>query len=80
MQTKAQKEENSREESIPPGLAEEVDLGVGAEVNLTSKDRELLVKLSLPTHFRIADLLTGVTSVSIEVSIDTKDAVIAEAF
>ena len=80
MQTKVQKEENSRDESIPPGLAEEVDLGVGAEVNLTSKDRELLVKLSLPTHFRIADLLTGVTSESIEVLIDTEDAVMAEAF
>ena len=80
MQTTVQKEGNSRDESIPPDLAEEVGLGVGTEVNLTSKDRELLVKLSLPTHFRIAALLTGVTSESIEVLIDTEDAVMAEAF
>ena len=60
-----QKWGNSLGVRIPRGLAEEVGLGAGTEVSLTAKDGELLA---------------GVTPENIHPSVDTGDAVGAEAF
>ena len=62
MQTKVQKWGNSLGVRIPRGLAEEVGLGAGTEVSLTAKDSELVLRPSLPSQLRLADLLAGVTS------------------
>ena len=80
MQTKVQKWGNRLGVRIPRGLAEEVGLGVGTEVSLTAKDGELVLRPALPSRLRLADLLAGVTPENIHASIDTGDAVGAEAF
>jgi len=65
---------------IPRGLAEDVVWGAGTEVSLTAKDGALLLRPSLPTRLRLPDLLAGITPENIHASIDTEDAVGAEAF
>ena len=80
MQTRVQRWGNSLGVRIPRGLAEEVGLGAGTEVSLTAKDGELVLRPALPSRLRLADLLAGVTPENIHASIDTGDAVGAEAF
>jgi antitoxin MazE len=80
MQTRVQKWGNSLGLRIPRGLADEVGLGVGTEVSLTAKDGELILKPSLPSRLRLADLLAGITPENIHASVDTGDAVGSEAF
>ena len=80
MQTKVQKWGNSLGVRIPRGLAEEVGLGAGTEVSLTAKDGELVLRPSVPTRLRLPDLLGGITPENIHASIDTGDALGAEAF
>ena len=65
---------------IPRGLADEVGLGAGTEVSLTAKDGELVLRPSLPSRLRLADLLAGITPDNIHASVDTGDAVGSEAF
>ena len=80
MQTKVQKWGNSLGVRIPRGLAEEVGLGAGTEVSLTAKDGELVLRPSVPTRLRLQDLLAGITPENIHASIDTGNALGAEAF
>ena len=80
VQTKVQKWGNSLGVRIPRGLAEEVGLGAGTEVSLTAKDGELVLRPAVPSRLRLADLLAGVTPDNIHASVDTGDAVGAEAF
>jgi antitoxin MazE len=80
MQTKVQKWGNSLGVRIPRGLAEEVGLGVGAEVRLTAKDGELVLSPAVPSRLRLADLLEAITPENIHASVDTGDAVGAEVF
>ena len=80
MQTRVQKWGNSLGLRIPRGLADEVGLGVGTEVSLTAKDGELVLRPSLPSRLRLADLLAGITPENIHASVDTGDAVGSEAF
>ena len=80
VQKKVQKWGNSLGVRIPRGLAEEVGLGAGTEVSLTSKDGELVLRSSVPSRLRLEDLLAGVTPENIHACIDTGDAVGAEAF
>lgn len=80
MQTKVQKWGNSLGVRIPRGLAEEVGLAAGTEVSLSAREGELVLKPSVPSRLRLADLLADVTSDNIHASIDTGDAVGAEAF
>ena len=80
MQTKVQKWGNSLGVRIPRGLAEEVGLGAGTEVSLTAKDGELVLRPAVLSRLRLADLLAGVTPENIHTSVDTGDAVGAEAF
>jgi antitoxin MazE len=80
MKTKVQKWGNSLGVRIPRGLAEEVGLGAGTEVSLTAKDGELVLRPGVPSRLRLADLLAGVTPENIHTSVDTGDAVGAEAF
>jgi antitoxin MazE len=80
MQTKIQKWGNSLGVGIPRGLAEEVGLGAGTEVNLTVKVGELVLRPSVPSQLRLVDLLAGITPEHIHASVDTGDAVGAEAF
>jgi antitoxin MazE len=80
MQTKVQKWGNSLGVRIPRGLAEKVGLGAGTEVSLTAKGGELVLRPSVPTRLRLPDLLAGITPENIHASIDTGDALGAEAF
>jgi antitoxin MazE len=80
MQTKVQKWGNSLGVRIPRGLAEEVGLGAGTEVSLTAKDGELVLRPSVPTRLRLPDLLARITPENIHASIDSGDALGAEAF
>jgi antitoxin MazE len=80
VQKKVQKWGNSLGVRIPRGLAEEVGLGAGTEVSLTSKYGELVLRPSVPSRLRLEDLLAGVTPENIHACIDTGDAVGAEAF
>ncbi len=61
-------------------MADEVGLGVGTEVSLIAKDGELVLRPSLPSRLRLADLLAGITPENIHASVDTGDAVGSEAF
>ena len=79
MQTKVQKWGNSLGVRIPLGLAEEVGLAAGTEVSLSARDGELVLKPSVPSRLRLADLLADITSDNIRASIDTGDAVGADA-
>lgn len=65
---------------ISRGLAKEVGLEAGTEVSLSAKDGVLVLRPSVPTRLRLADLLADVTPENIHTSIDTGDAVGAEAF
>ena len=80
MQTKVQKWGNSLGVRIPRGVAEEVGLGAGTAVSLSAKNGELVLRPSVPSRLRLADLLTDVTPENIHASIDTGDVVGAEAF
>jgi antitoxin MazE len=80
MQTRVQKWGNSLGVRIPRSLAEEVGLGAGTEVSLTSKDGELVLRPSLPSRLRLADLVAGITPENIHGCVDTGDAVGSEAF
>ena len=80
MLTKVQKWGNSLGVRIPCGLADEVGLGAGTEVSLTAKDGELVLRPSLTSRLRLADLLAGITPENIHASVDTGDAVGSEAF
>ena len=80
MRTRVQKWGNSLGARIPRGLADEVGLGAGTEVSLTAKDGELVLRPSLPSRLRLADLLAGITPENIHASVDTGDAVGSEAF
>ena len=80
MRTRVQKWGNSLGVRIPRGLADEVGLGAGTEVSLTAKDGELVLRPSLPSRLRLADLLAGITPDNIHASVDTGDAVGSEAF
>jgi antitoxin MazE len=80
MQTRVQKWGNSLGVRIPRGLADEVGLGAGTEVSLTAKDGELVLRPSLPSRLRLADLLAGITPENINASVDTGDTVGSEAF
>jgi antitoxin MazE len=80
VRTKVQKWGNSLGVRIPRGLAEEVGLGAGTEVSLTAKDGELVLRPSVPSRLRLADLLASVTQENIHSCIDTGDAAGAEAF
>lgn len=80
MQTKVQKWGNSLGVRIPRSLVEEVGLAAGTEVSLSARDGELVLKPSVPSRLRLADLLADVTSDNIQASIDTGDAVGSEAF
>jgi len=80
MQTRVQKWGNSLGLRIPRGLADEVGLGVGTEVSLIAKDGELVLRPSLPSRLRLADLFADITPDNIHASVDTGDAVGSEAF
>lgn len=80
MHTRVQKWGNSLGVRIPRGLAEEVGLGAGTEVSLTAKDGELVLRPTVPSRLRLADLLAGITTENIHAAVDTGDAVGAEAF
>jgi antitoxin MazE len=80
MQTRVQKWGNSLGVRIPRGLADEVGLGAGTEVSLTAKDGELVLRPSLPSRLRLADLVAGITPENIHCCVDTGDAVGSEAF
>ncbi|MFM7752878.1 MAG: AbrB/MazE/SpoVT family DNA-binding domain-containing protein, partial [Cyanobium sp.] len=53
VQTRVQKWGNSLGVRIPRGLAEEVGVGAGKEVTLTTKDGELVLRPAVPSRLRL---------------------------
>lgn len=80
VQTRVQKWGNSLGVRIPRGLAQEVGLGAGTEVSLSSKDGELVVKPSVSAHLSLDDLLAEVSEENLHSAIDTGSSVGAEIF
>ena len=80
MHTRVQKWRSSLGVRIPRGLADELGLGAGTEVSLTAKDGDLVLRPSLPSRLRLADLLAGITPENTHASVDAGDAVGSEAF
>lgn len=75
MPTRVQKWGNGLGLRIPRGLAEELGLAAGSEVNLSAKDGGLLVRPALPARLNLEDLLAEVTPANLHPSVDTGDAV-----
>ncbi len=65
---------------IPRGLAEQIGLAAGAEVSMSAKDGELVVKPALPKRLGLDDLLAGVTAGNLHSSVDAGEAVGLEIF
>jgi antitoxin MazE len=80
MQTRVQKWGNSLGLRIPRGLAEQVGLAAGSEVNLSAEDGAMVVKPASPTPLNLDDLLAGVTADNLHRSIDTGEAIGLEIF
>jgi len=57
------------------GLAEQIGLGAGSEVSLSTKDGELVVKPAIPARFNLNELLTGIRADNLHSSVDTGDVV-----
>lgn len=80
MQTRVQKWGNSLGVRIPRSLAEQIGLGAGTEVSLSTKDGQLVVKPALPTRLSLDELMAGVTDNNLHSSVDTGSAVGVEFF
>ncbi len=80
MQTRIQKWGNSLGVRIPRALAEEVGVGPGTEVSLSAHEGELIMKPSLPTRFRLDDLLETITPENRHSQVDTGEPVGNEIF
>lgn len=80
MQTRIQKWGNSLGVRIPRGLAEDLGLGVGSEVALSTRDGDLLVRPALPVRLNLDELLAEVTPDNLHASVDTGEAVGREIF
>lgn len=80
MQTRVQKWGNSLGVRIPRSLAEQIGLGAGTEVSLSTKDGQLVVKPALPTRLSLDELMAGVTDNNLHLSVDTGSAVGVEFF
>jgi antitoxin MazE len=80
MQTRVQKWGNSLGVRIPRSLAEQIGLGAGTEVSLSTKDGQLMVKPALPTRLSLDELMAGVTDNNLHSSVDTGSAVGVEIF
>jgi antitoxin MazE len=65
---------------IPRSLAEQIGLGAGTEVSLSTKDGQLVVKPALPTRLSLDELMAGVTDNNLHSSVDTGSAVGVEIF
>jgi antitoxin MazE len=61
MKTIIQQWGNSLAVRIPKALAQETALGKGDEVNLRADDDRIVVERPQPKHYRLGDLLAGVT-------------------
>ncbi len=61
MKTTIQLWGNSLAVRIPKSLAQETALGKGDEVNLRADDDRIIVERPQPKHYRLSDLLAGVT-------------------
>lgn len=80
MQTRVQKWGNSLGVRIPRSLAEQIGLGAGTEVSLSTKDGQLVVKPALPTRLSLDELMAGVSDNNLHSSVDTGSAVGVEFF
>lgn len=80
MRTRAQQWGNSLRGRFSHGLADAVDLGAGAEVSLSAKDGELIVKPAVPVHLSLDNLLAGVSVDHLHSSLDAGSAVGVEIF
>jgi antitoxin MazE len=61
MRTTIQRWGNSLAVRIPKTLAQETAFGEGDEVDLRADDDRIVLERPQPTHYRLGDLLAGVT-------------------
>lgn len=71
MQTRIQRWGNSLGLRIPRGLAEDAGVGAGAEVDLSIRNGELVVKPARRVKYRLEDLIRKITAKNLHGEIDT---------
>ena len=71
MQTKIQKWGNSLGLRIPRAFAEEAGVDAGAEVDLSIRDGDLVVKPARRTKYRLTELVRKITAKNLHGEVDT---------
>jgi antitoxin MazE len=70
MRTTIQRWGNSLAVRSPKTLAQETAFGEGDEVDLRADDDRIVVERPRPTHYRLSDLLAGVTEANRHDAVD----------
>jgi antitoxin MazE len=70
MKTTIQRWGNSLAVRIPKALAQEIAFDEGDEVDLRVNEDRILVERSRPMHYRLSDLMAGVTRVNRHDAVD----------
>jgi antitoxin MazE len=70
MKTTIQRWGNSLAVRIPKTLAQETALDEGDEVEMRSDDERIIVERPSPRHYRLSDLLAGVTKANRHAVVD----------
>ena len=71
METKIRKWGNSLGLRIPKAFAEELGVGVGATVDVTIREGDLVVRMHRPPRLRLDDLISAVTPENLHREVDT---------
>jgi len=71
VQTKIQKWGNSLGLRIPRAFAEEAGVDAGAEVDLSIRDGDLVVKPARRTKYRLTELVRKITAKNLHGEVDT---------
>lgn len=80
MRTTIQRWGNSLAVRIPKTLAQETAFDEGDEVDLRADDDRILLERPHPKHYRLSDLLAGITKTNRHDAIDSGDPVNREAW
>lgn len=70
MKTTIQRWGNSLAVRIPKTLAQETAFDEGVEVDLRADDNRVVIEHLRPTHYRLSDLLAGVTNANRHKAVD----------
>ncbi len=80
MKTTIQRWGNSLAVRIPKTLAQETALDEGDEVDIRADDERIVVERPAPKHYRLNDLLAGVTKANRHAVVDFGSPALREAW